>query len=370
MSNLLLTLNENVSAASAVIPVAVNAIESVNGGTAMRIRVIYILALTVLASTFAGFVSAQEAGVVRITRQPSIIYMPSHIMEKQELVQKHAAKLGVANLKAEWVTLSGGGVSTDALLSGSVDVVNTGVGNMLLLWDRTRGNVKGIVATSALPLILVSRNPAIKTLKDFTPTDKIAVPTVKVSTQAILLQIASRKLFGDDQGYKLDGNTVQLGHPDAAAAMANAGHEVTSHFSAPPYVFQTLKSVPNAHVVTTSDEIIGSPLTVALMFTTTKFADANPKIIQAVRAAAEEALAMIRSDPQQAVAIYKEVTGDKMPAADVLEMLKRPGMTAFDTPPQGTMIFAEHLFTVGTLKTRPKSWKDYFLASAHDLRGS
>ena len=121
---------------------------------------------------------------------------------------------------------SGGGAQTDALLAGSVDIVNTGTGNLLLLWDRTRGGVKGIVATSAQPMTLISRDPKIKSIKDFGPNDKIAVPTVKVSTQAIVLQIAAAEAFGADQWSKLDANTVQLGHPDADVAMTNAQHEV------------------------------------------------------------------------------------------------------------------------------------------------
>ncbi len=117
--------------------------------------------------------------------------------------------------------LHGGGSQTDALLAGNVDIVNTGTGNLLLLWDRTRGGVKGIVATSALPLLLVSRDPKIRTIKDIGPGDKVAVPTVKVSTQAILLQMAAGEIWGADQSGRLDASTVQLGHPDAAIALAN-----------------------------------------------------------------------------------------------------------------------------------------------------
>ena len=58
---------------------------------------------------------------------------------------------------------------TDALLAGGVDILNTGTGNLLLLWDRTRGGVKGIVATSAQPMTLISRDPNIKSIKDSTP---------------------------------------------------------------------------------------------------------------------------------------------------------------------------------------------------------
>ena len=114
-------------------------------------------------------------------------------MEKQKLIEKHAAALGVPGVTTKWVTFSGGGAQTDALLAGGVDILNTGTGNLLLLWDRTRGGVKGIVATSAQPMTLISRDANIKSIKDFGPSDKIAVPTVKVSTQAIVLQIAAAR---------------------------------------------------------------------------------------------------------------------------------------------------------------------------------
>jgi NitT/TauT family transport system substrate-binding protein len=123
-------------------------------------------------------------------------------------------------------------------------------------WDRTKGGVKGIVATSAQPMKLISRDPHIKSLKDFAPGDKIAVPTVKVSTQAIVLQIASAELFGSDQWSKLDANTVQMGHPDALVAMSNAKHEVRNHFTIPPFYFLELKNVPDAHVVLSSDQVM------------------------------------------------------------------------------------------------------------------
>lgn len=313
---------------------------------------------------------AQDRPVIRITRQPSIIYMPTYIMEANHLIESRAAALGVPNLKVDWVGFNGGGNATDALLSASVDVVNTGVGNMLLLWDRTRGGVKGIVATSAEPLVLITRNPNIKTLRDYTPQDKIALPTVRISTQAILLQIACKEAFGPGQGARLDTNTVQLGHPDATGAMLDPNGEITSHFSAPPFVFGELRRVPGAHVVTDSQQIMGTPLTVAVMFTTTRFANANPKLVQAVKEAAADALDLIQNHTAEAVAIYRRESKDPTTIDDLLSMLKEPGMMDFKTKPQGTMRFAEHMHEVGLLKTMPKAWTDYFLPVAQDLDGS
>ena len=328
------------------------------------------LALIAAAVLSTSPAPAQQKSEISLSRQPGIFYMPSHIMEKQKLIEKHAAALGVPGVTTKWINLSGGGAQTDALLAGGVDILNTGTGNLLLLWDRTRGGVKGIVATSAQPMTLISRDANIKSIKDFGPSDKIAVPTVRVSTQAIVLQIAAAEAFGADQWAKLDTNTVQLGHPDAYAALSNPKHEVHTHFSIPPFTFLELKNVPGAHVVLSSPDVMGGPLSQAQFFTTTKFADANPKIIQAVRDATKEAQDLIRSDTKQAVEIYKEITGDKTSVEELLDLLKEPGMMEWNLEPQGTMKFAAHLYKTGTLKMQPKAWTDYYLPVAHDLKGN
>lgn len=316
----------------------------------------------------AGAAFAQAKTDIAITRQPGILYMPSHVMEKHGLIEKQAAAAGLAGVKVRWLIFGGGGAQTDALLAGNVDIVNTGTGNLLLLWDRTRGRVKGIVATSAHPLLFVSRDPRIKSLRDIEPTDKIAVPTVKVSTQAILLQMAAIELYGEKEINRFDPSTVQLAHPDAMAALANPKHEVASHFSAPPFQYFELET--GAHLVATSKDIIKGPLSQAQFFTTTEFAAANPVIIKAVRAATEEAIAFIKAKPREALEAYKEITGDKASLDDLERILKQPDMMDFILQPQGTMKFAEHLYKTGTLKTMPKAWTDYYLPIAADLPGN
>jgi NitT/TauT family transport system substrate-binding protein len=319
---------------------------------------------------YGGSALAQSKNEITITRQPSILYLPTQIIEKQHLIEKQAAKLGIPNLKVEWVNFSGGGSQTDAMLAGSIDIVNTGTGNLLLLWDRTKGGVKGIVATSAQPVTLISRDPRIKSLKDYGPNDRIAVPTVRVSTQANILQIAAAQTFGADQWNKLDANTVQLGHPDAAAALSDSRNEVASHFAAPPFSFFELKNIPGAHVVLQSADVFGSPLTQSQFFTTTKFANANPKIIEAVKAATLESIEFIQKDTRGALEIYKEMSKDKSSMDDLLEMMKQPGMMDYIAAPQGSMKYAAHMYKVGTLKTMPKAWTDYYLPIAHDLKGN
>lgn len=323
-----------------------------------------------LAVSPAMRVFAQQKSEITISRQPGILYMPTHIIEKNALIEKHAARLGVPGVTTKWLNFNSGGAQQDALLSANVDLINTGTGQLLLMWDRTKGGVKGVTASSAAPLVLVSRDPKIKTLNDFTEGDRIAVPTIRISTQSILMQLAAAKMFGPDQWGKFDPFTVQMGHPDAYIALRNTVHEVKNHFAAPPFHHYALKNVPGAHVVTTSTEIIGGPLSQAQFMTTTKFADANPKIIEAVRAASEEAKTMIEKETKASVEIYKEITNDKTATEDILELLSQPGMMEWNLYPQGTMVFAAHLHRIGSLKTLPASWKDYYLPGIHDLPGS
>ena len=45
-------------------------------------------------------------------------------------------------------------------------------------------------------------------------------------------------------------------------------------------------------------------------------------------------------------------------------------MMEWNLQPQGTMKFAAHLFKVGTLKTMPKGFTDYYLPVSHNLKGN
>jgi NitT/TauT family transport system substrate-binding protein len=332
------------------------------GDTNMKHLLALILAVTI------GVASARaEVNEIRITRQYGIIYMAVTVMEAQKLVEKHAAAAGVPGLKATYITFAGGGAATDSLLSGNVDVVTTGSSNMLLLWDRTKGQVKGFGNSSATPMWLMSKNPKVKTIADLGPEDRIAVPTVKISTQAILLQMAARKMFGDAEYAKLDQYTTTLGHPDAMAALLSGGGGLTGHFAGPP--FQQTEQAAGLHVVTTSTEIMGGPISNAVYFGTQKFHDANPGVVRAFMAAAREAAAFIAANPRAACEQYAAITGDKTPLEELVKVAGQPDMF-YNLTPVGIMQTATHMADTKVLKTRAASWKDFFFPEVHDLPGN
>ncbi len=162
------------------------------------------------ATTLAGLglaissLAAHAEGQIRIAEQFGIVYLLLNVAQDQKLIEKHAKAAGV-DAKVEWVKLSGGSAVNDALLSGNIEIAGAGVGPLLTLWDRTKGrqNVKGVASLGNFPYYLVSNNPAVKTIADFTERDRIAVPAVGVSVQSRVLQLASAKLWGDKEFAKL-----------------------------------------------------------------------------------------------------------------------------------------------------------------------
>lgn len=171
-------------------------------------RMLQITACTLAATAalvLAGLPAAAQTKTVRLAKQFGISYLPLTIIEEKKLLEEHGKKLGL-DLTTEWLKFTGGTPINEALISGNLDLAAGGVGPLLTLWGRTRGNlgVKAVSAINSMPLYLNTSNPDVKSIKDFTEKDRIALPAVKVSIQAITLQIAAEKAFGAGQHGKLD----------------------------------------------------------------------------------------------------------------------------------------------------------------------
>jgi NitT/TauT family transport system substrate-binding protein len=90
--------------------------------------------------------------------------------------------------------------------------------------------VIGVSGLSSTSLYLNTNNPAIKSLADFTEKDRIALPGVKTSLSAVVLQMAAAKQFGVENYAKLDPITVSLPHPEALTVLLAGRTEVTGAF--------------------------------------------------------------------------------------------------------------------------------------------
>lgn len=325
-----------------------------------------------LAIVFSFTKSASaEADTVKIARQYGIGYLPLMVLNHDKLVEKYAAEAGLPNIKVEWVTFAGANVLNDALLSGSIDFATVGVPSLVKFWEKTNGSpqeVKGITSVVSTPFYLNTRDPNVKSLRDFTDRNKIALPAVKVSTQAIILQMAAEQIFGKGNHTKLDSITIGRSHPDAMAALLSGTGEIDSHFTWPPYSNRELKD-PRVHVVFKSSEVFGGPAAAIVTIGTKRFRDANPKLFSAFFKAMNEAVKTIRQDKHRAAEIYLAVSKENTPIKDIEEMLSDPDMN-FTTTPDRVMRFADFMYRVGIVKRKPDSWKDMFFPEARGMPGS
>jgi NitT/TauT family transport system substrate-binding protein len=326
-----------------------------------------LLAMPALVGTATAQVTA-----IRLGKQYGLPFLPQMVMEAQQLIEKHAAAKGLPSLAVDWTTLSGPGALNDALLSGSIEFVNVAAPSLATLWSKSAGTprpVRALCAVQSMPYVLVTRNPAVKTIADLADPDRIAVPTVKISGQAMALQMAAAKLWGADQWAKLDNLTVSMGHPDALTAMLSGQSHITTHFCVAPFQYYELAK-PEMRAILKSYDVFGGPHTNGIQVTTELFYKDNSKICEAVFAAHEEANAFIKKNPADAAQIYITISKDaKTPVADLVKMISDPDIN-YTTTPANILQFCDFMNKTGRLKAMPASWKDMFLPIAHGLSGT
>ena len=315
---------------------------------------------------------AQEVSGITLMMQHGLPYLPMMVMESLALVEKQAAKLGLAALKTEYKQLGGTSSLVDALLSGSVNFAVTGVPGLATLWAKTTGTaqeVKALCSVQSMPFYLVTNNPAVKTLGDFTDKDKIALPSVKVSSQAVCLQMAAAKEWGIDKFDKLDSITIARSHPDAAISLMSGSSEVNSHYTTQPFYNAEL-TAPGVRTVLKSTDTLGGPAATGTMMMLKKFGDDNPKLRAAVFAALADAHAIINASPGEAAQIYIKATGEKRASLDEMTRIIADPENGWSQTPQRVMVFAEFMHKTGSVKRLPASWKDLFMPDAHGLQGT
>ncbi len=308
---------------------------------------------------------------IRLARQFSIGYLQLNVMEHQHLIEKHAKALGLAKVKVSWFKFNGPTAVNEALISGNVDIGSGGVPGLLTLWSRTAGTpqeIRGISALSSQPFLLNVNKPEIKSIKDFTDKDRIAVPAVKSSVQAIALQMAAAKTWGAKQFDKLDPLTISMRPPDATLALLHGGGQISAVFGVPPFQYQMLQD-KKVHTILNSFDIMGGSHTFTAIWTSKKFRDKNPVLYKALVAALKEATATVAKDPRAAAAYWISDSKSKLPLDMVGKIVSGP-QVHWTMVPQNTMKFADFMAGVGRLKHKPKSWKDYFFPEIDDVNGS
>ncbi len=319
-----------------------------------------VLNIAAVALLAAGAAAAGETTELRVAKQYGLRYLQMMVMEDMKLVEKHAKAGGLGDVKVSWSTFRSSDVMNDALLSGNLDFASLGTNGLATIWAKTKGTpieVKGAAGFNFLPLALVTREANIKSVADYTEKHKIAVPAVRVSNQAILLQMAAAKQFGQANYTKLDSLTVSMTHPDAMAALLSGAGEIGSHFASPPFLQKELER-PGIRQIVSSIEILGGHINFNILATTTKFREGNPKAYGAYLAAMQEATDIINKDKRAAAELYIRMTKDKSSVDDILKIMSASGEYNFNQRPDGDMRMIQFMHTIGSIKVKPESWND------------
>ena len=274
------------------------------------VRGLVSLAALALVAIGCAQPAAAEATTLRAAKQYGLGYVQFMIMEDLKLVEKHAQAAGLAD-------------------------------------------VKGASALNSMPLALNVRNPDIKSLKDFGETDRIAMPAVRVSMQAILLQMACEKEFGPGKHGKLDHIAITMAHPDATIAMLTAQRDVTANFSSVPFQYRQQKQAGIRQLMTSTD-ILGAPVAFNIVATTTKLRTENPKLYAAFLVALREATAMVNKDKKWAAEAYLRISKDKMPLDELIEIVSRPDVE-FTTKLTPIDSIIQFMARTGNYKNKPIS---------------
>ncbi len=313
---------------------------------------------------------SREVREIRIAQQFGLGYLPLMLVRQYGLIEKHARNAGLGDVRVVWSRFPSGKVMNDALRTGLLDIASGGVAPMVRAWDMTRGGaeVKGVMSLSSMPMYLSTVNPRVRSLTDFGEADRIALPAVGSSGQAVVLQMAAAQAFGSDQATRLDPITVSKSHPEAMEAMLAGRAGITAHLASPPFQYQELDD-PRVRLVFNSYSILGGMSTLTLLWTRENFYLNNPRTVKVVFDAVQEAMDRIQSDPTRAAKNYILQTNSDLSADYLARLLSNPQI-AYSPVPMNVMKFAGFMFEQATTRNQPDNWRELFFDLVHGEEGS
>lgn len=281
---------------------------------------------------------------VRIGYQFGLVYAPILLMKELDLLKKYST-----SVSGEFSRVASGAAIRDQVIAKQLDVGVLGPPPFLTGWQYLQW--KYVVGTGIFPYQLVTWRPDIKSLKDFKPEDKIAVPGPS-SLQSILLSMGAKKYLGNAKA--LDANVISLPHPEAAAAMLSKNPTIAAHFANIPLLFKELEA-SYIHVVLDGFDAFGGKFMSPLAFAAPHFAENNPGALATFIGAYNDAVALINMDPAGAAKVL--APGVKESPETVQRWLRWPGIT-YTSLPYGAMGWHDFMASAGMLKKTPTSLAD------------
>ncbi len=300
---------------------------------------------------------ARDHGTLKMAIQFGTSYAPAVLIWDLGLLERR-----LPGIKIEQVQLGGGGVITQAMLAGQVDIGFMGLGPFIVGW------AKGVpwkiaVAMEDMPIDMNTNRPDVKSLKDIRPSDKIALPGIN-SIQHVVLAMAAQQQLGNPRAF--DQNLVPMAHPDGERALYAKG-EITFHYTSPPFQ-ERERTQPGITQVLDSFKVLGGPHTFNVAVVTKDFYEKRREVYDAFVDAMAEAVAIIKKDPRKAAEVMQK-RGLKGSLEEIVASMTDPRVT-WTIEPHGLMKFATFMKEAGFIDRAPKEWKELAWPNLHGLNGS
>ncbi|WP_291632638.1 ABC transporter substrate-binding protein [Clostridium sp.] len=278
------------------------------------IRNIIIINLVIIILALVGCSSKNDSkNNICIAEQFGLAYAPLQIMKENKILEKN-----YPDVKIEWKQLANAAAIREAMLSNHLDVGFMAIPPFLIGLDKGM-EWKIASGLSESPVALVTNKENIKSIKDFSGKDRIALPQPG-SIQHILLAMECEKEFGDAK--KLDNLLVTLSHPDGMNAFLSS-KDVTAHFTTPPYLFKELEQ-NNVHQILDGKEAIGTDFTFVVGVTTNEFHDIKPELYKALVSSIKESINFMKNNPDKSAEILANIY--KLPKDEVLKYITHKDM--------------------------------------------
>ncbi|SEI21989.1 ABC transporter substrate-binding protein [Pseudomonas asplenii] len=326
-------------------------------------------ALSLALSVFSLSTAVQaEQAKVTLAIQYGYAYLPVTVADKLGLFQRQAQAHGQPETTFEIKRISGAPAINDALISGNVDIGGYGLSGTLIAWEKTRKSldVRALCGLVAGDNGFFVNDPAIRSLADFKPDDKIAVSSPS-GQQALLLQMAAEREFGPDQIHRLDRLMVSLPHPDATSSLINKAG-IKGYIGPNPYRYQ-LAQDPRVSKLYDFSSALNLRMTSGVLTSTGRFVKNNPQLSAAVVAAIDEANAYIRREPRKAAELFLSSEPSSLSVEQIEDMLRQVD-GEWSVKPAGVMVLADFMVRSGALKKAPDDWREVFFAPVANGEGS
>ena len=306
-----------------------------------------------------------EVTEINVVSTIGLAQFPARVAVEQNFIAQRAAKAGLGDVKVNYLAVTSGVVVSQSLLAGRADVGVGGVIPLFQVWDKSHGQIKGMLALSQGNNFLISCDPRIKTLDDYASNDRIAMTGVKNSTYAIQLQMQAAKLYGWEQRGKFDAISVPMSDPEGVGAIQSCRSTVKSQMTIMPQSTVELSS-GKGHVVLSSKDILGTPYTFDVAFTTEAFRQNNPKTYQAILDGFADTIAYLQANPERTAELYMKAerfSGTKEVLVEILNG-KTEDDFSYTTEPHGTDAMFEFMQKSGAVGDPAKSAKDVWFAKS------